>query len=291
MNTKDIIPTEVVKEVYSDGVSPALKEVGKFGKDIVKTIRLLTIPIQYTAHVQDRLEKYFEKISKEIPDEHKVVPPEPILIPILEKLKYHDPDDIKDELSKMYQELLRKSFDKTTTSIVHPSFIDIIGQLSPDEVNLFNQIADGYKYYNIVLVYDDYHNEGKLYIQDDSFIRIIENKDKKEMSFSDKKKQIIKNLDMISISFTDLLNSEYAQAYIEHLEKLGLIENYKQYPNDVKYTIRVKDKKSEHLFNKSKYSYLKNISVKSKAYRLTEFGKLFHNVVTFPRSQTAFGSV
>lgn len=67
MDTKDIIPTEVVKEVYSDGVSPALKEIGKFGEDIVKTIRLLTIPIQYTAHIQDRLEKHFEKIAKEIP--------------------------------------------------------------------------------------------------------------------------------------------------------------------------------------------------------------------------------
>ena len=165
MNTKDIIPAEVVKEVYNDGVSPALKEIGKFGKDIVKTIRLLTTPIQYTAHIQDRLEKHFEKISKEIPEECKVVPPEPILIPILEKLKYHDPDDIKDELSKMYQELLKKSFDKTTTSIVHPSFVDIIGQLSPDEVSLLDQVAYGYEYHNMVLVYDDYNNKGKLYIQ------------------------------------------------------------------------------------------------------------------------------
>ena len=42
MNTKDIIPTEVVKEVYSDGISPVWKEIGKFGKNIIKTIKLLT---------------------------------------------------------------------------------------------------------------------------------------------------------------------------------------------------------------------------------------------------------
>ena len=173
MIEKDIIPTEVVKEVYSDGVSPALKEIGKFGKDIVKTIRLLTIPIQYTAHIQDRLEKHFEKIAKEIPKENRVVPPEPILIPILEKLKYHDADNIKDELSKMYQELLKKSFDKNTTSIVHPSFVDIIGQLSPDEVSLFNQISHTHKYYNKVFVYDDYDKKGQLYVQDNNFIRIV----------------------------------------------------------------------------------------------------------------------
>ena len=282
MDTKDIIPTEVVKEVYNDSMSPAFKEVGKFGKDIVKTVRLLTIPIQYTAHIQDRIEKHFEKLSKEIPKENRVIPPEPILIPILEKLKYYDSDNIQDELSKMYQELLKKSFDKNTISIVHPSFVDIIGQLSPDEVSLFNQIATNYKYFNLVFVYEDYENQGKLYVQDDNFVRIVENnfQTKKEISFTDKKKQIIKNLDMISISFSNLLNVEYAQAYLEHLEKLGLIENYKQYPNNQSYTIRKNCEKKEQILNKGKYTHFENIDVKSKAYRLTEFGNLFYNVVS-----------
>lgn len=182
----------------------------------------------------------------------------------------------------MYQELLKKSFDKNTTSIVHPSFVDIIGQLSPDEVNLFNQISYKHKYYNQVFVYDDYDNSGKLYVQDNNFIRIVRNnfQRKKEVSLSDKKKEIIKNLDMISISFSNLLNVEYAQAYLEHLEKLGLIENYQQYPNNESYTIRIKCKKKEQVLNKGKYTCLENINVKSKAYRLTEFGNLFHKVVS-----------
>ena len=93
------------------------------------------------------------------------------------------------------------------------------------------------------------------------------------------KKRIFKSLGRISISFSDLLNIEYAQAYLEHLEKLGLIENYQQYPNVRNYTIRVKSKRKEQILSKGKYTCLDNIRVKSKAYRLTKFGNLFHNIV------------
>jgi hypothetical protein len=41
-----VIDSEIAKETYKDAASPAMKEIGGFAQDAVKTFRLFTAPIQ-----------------------------------------------------------------------------------------------------------------------------------------------------------------------------------------------------------------------------------------------------
>ena len=59
---------EVVREAYGDVASKPLKQLGKFGEDIAKTIRLVLFPIQYAASLQDRLESYLDRAVKQVPE-------------------------------------------------------------------------------------------------------------------------------------------------------------------------------------------------------------------------------
>ena len=68
-------------------------------------------------------------------DEVCAVPPE-VGVPILEKLSYVT----NEELSEMYIELLAKASQKQSANVAHPSFVNIINNISPDEAILMRSI-------------------------------------------------------------------------------------------------------------------------------------------------------
>ncbi|WP_053064246.1 hypothetical protein [Caballeronia mineralivorans] len=84
------IPPEVLKAAYEDTLSPALKETGKFGLDLVKALRLVALPIQYAAALQDRLATHLRKSIERVPEDRRVPPVESLALPIAEQLKYYD---------------------------------------------------------------------------------------------------------------------------------------------------------------------------------------------------------
>ena len=51
---KALLPEKVVEMAYDDLVSGPARDLGKVGADIVKTMRLLLVPLQITAAFQDR---------------------------------------------------------------------------------------------------------------------------------------------------------------------------------------------------------------------------------------------
>ena len=135
---------ETIQPIYKDTISPVLQEIGSFTQDAVKTIRLLTAPIQYGAHLQDRLVRHLEKSLKNIPQEKLVKPHDSIQIPILEQLKNYQNEEHYDEviIAKMFQNLLSSAYNKDTSKLVHPRFSKIISDLSPDEAFLFHYMAE-----------------------------------------------------------------------------------------------------------------------------------------------------
>ncbi len=60
MNPIDIIDKTVnsktVEKAYDDAVSKPAKQLGELAEDFLKTIRLLSFPLQITAVIQDKLE-------------------------------------------------------------------------------------------------------------------------------------------------------------------------------------------------------------------------------------------
>ena len=87
--------------------------------------------------IENNLNKYRQKIEK-IPENNiQSVVPE-IGVPILEKLMY-----VSDEiLVELYTELLAKASDKEKCDSTHPSFVNIINNLSPKEIRILEFIYE-----------------------------------------------------------------------------------------------------------------------------------------------------
>ncbi|MFJ3317174.1 Abi-alpha family protein [Herbaspirillum huttiense] len=136
-----LLPPEVVTNVYNDALSPAVKQFGQFGEDVLKVARLVLFPIQYAATLQDRLAKHLKTSIEQVPPARRVVPPEPLAAPIVEQLKYHDDAS---EIGRLFINLLSRAMDKERSGEAHPAFVQIIGQLAPDEAVLIGQIAQSF---------------------------------------------------------------------------------------------------------------------------------------------------
>ena len=73
-------------------------------------------------------------------DPNKIVQPEPyVAVPALQAISYSMNND---ELRNLYANLLSKSMNIDTKDSVHPSFVEIIKQLSPFDAILLKKIAD-----------------------------------------------------------------------------------------------------------------------------------------------------
>lgn len=127
------------REVYGDLLKPGVTQVGKALSTVVGLGNTILWPVQLLNErgrlsLEANLERYREKLSK-IPEE-KISPVVPeIGVPIAEKLSYvSDPD-----LREMYTTLLAKASIHESQASVHPSFVNVLNNLTPDEAQLLKQ--------------------------------------------------------------------------------------------------------------------------------------------------------
>ncbi|MGR5150188.1 DUF4393 domain-containing protein [Photobacterium alginatilyticum] len=123
--------------IYQDAVQPAAKEIGKALGTVAKTVNVALAPVSALVWGYDRIKdfvdnKVTEKLSG-VPEENIVTPPPHVAGPALESLRYTGSID---ELKELYANLLASSMNSETTQNAHPSFVEIIKQLSPDEAKL-----------------------------------------------------------------------------------------------------------------------------------------------------------
>jgi hypothetical protein len=128
-----------VKDIYQDAASPGMREAGKLGSDVVKTILLALAPIQIAAAYQDRLRSFLDMSVRRIDEQRRIPPPAQILGPVLENIRY-EPEDT--EIDKMFSELLSRSMDSERASEAHPSYPMIIRQLSSDEAKVLRLLKN-----------------------------------------------------------------------------------------------------------------------------------------------------
>lgn len=126
----------LLKEVYGDLAKPGVSQVGKalgavmgLGNTILWPIYLLNEKANLA--LKNNLEKYRKRMESVSEEEVVEVPPE-VGTPIAEKFSYIT----NDELSDLYIELLAKASTFETAKIAHPSFANVIDNLSPDEAIL-----------------------------------------------------------------------------------------------------------------------------------------------------------
>ena len=261
--TKDI--AEAVKgiveavPVYQDVLQPAAKEIGKALQTVTKTIHIALAPISALVWGYEQIKDFVScKLTKKlanVPQESIITPKVSIAGPTLEALRFcGDEEDIKE----MYANLLASSMNAITANGVHPAFVEIIKQLTPDEAKLIK-----------------YFSKDRLFPVIDISSKQIESKDLGSIT-------VLNNYSLFGYEAA----CEYPNItpqYLDNLSRLGLIE----IPDDLYYTaLGVYDEIENHpdineIREKIEKDKLKKIEISRKILRLTYFGKQFCKVCVF----------
>lgn len=129
---------EVLPQTTSETDGALSTLVGWFNNVVLYHVKKANITYRY------KLEYFEEELKSkiiQIPQEHEHSPHLMIAGPTLEALKYAFDEEA---LREMYVNLLVSSMDARKDDIVHPSFVDIIRQLSPLDA-LFLQYLKGHR--------------------------------------------------------------------------------------------------------------------------------------------------
>ena len=135
------VAKEVAKDVYADAGKPIAKPTGELLGLVPRAIKAALEPVEKwvlqreynIAETKLLLEKKLENVYPEL-----IEVPEPfIAVPALQYISYCMDNE---ELRDMYATLLANSMNKVVKKGVHPAFIEIIKQLSPDEAKILRYI-------------------------------------------------------------------------------------------------------------------------------------------------------
>lgn len=211
------------KEIYKDLFQPGMRKVGQALETVLDVSNIILLPLKLInekskIYFDNNIKRYSEKLnSKEEPVDQV---PEYLGLPILDKLTYLQ----ENELSEAFINLLTKASYAKTFNLVHPSFINILNNLSVDEAK-------------ILLYYKNHTRIPFIDIYIYSKLSSINTKNKKIKSREELKESISKlfepsenayikwawNLTLIQKE-VDLIFPENIDIYIENLSRNGLIE-------------------------------------------------------------------
>lgn len=120
--------------IYQDAVQPLAKETGKALGTIGKAVNVALTPISLVVWGYDQISDFLEtKVSEKlenISEDRISTPPPNVAGPAVEALKFTGHDET---LKDMFANLIANSLDSKTVLEAHPSFVDIIKNLSSDE--------------------------------------------------------------------------------------------------------------------------------------------------------------
>lgn len=134
-----LLNAKVTEKAYDDAVSPAAREAGCLGEDLVKAFRLFTAPIQLLANWQDRFRMWLDNVRSRVPAGRQVEAPAYIAGPVLLNLRFIEDDNI---LRRLYMELLTRAIDSEGQHLVHPAFVKILEQMAQEEALLLYHLRN-----------------------------------------------------------------------------------------------------------------------------------------------------
>jgi len=145
--TKNVIDAigGIVKAVpvYQDAIQPAAKELGKALGTATKSLNVLLAPIEVVIWGYERIKtKLIDELSQKvchIPEEKRITPKPYIAVPAIEALRYLGHDD---SLRRLYVNLLASAMNTETAHRAHPSFVEIIKQLTSDEAKILQVLSE-----------------------------------------------------------------------------------------------------------------------------------------------------
>ena len=137
----------ILEKTYDDVVHPTAKSVGNTLSLVPRTIGVwLGKWEKWVVNGEESIRLTAQAVREKVAiiPEEKLSEPEPyVAIPVIQQLSYcYD----SNELREMYANLLVSSMNIDTKNQVHPSFVDIIKQLTPDEAKLLKKLSSGTSY-------------------------------------------------------------------------------------------------------------------------------------------------
>lgn len=128
-------------EIYGDLARPGVQQAGKALGTVMGLGNTILWPIQWAnersrVYLERNLEDYRSRLAALPMDKVVEVPPE-IGVPLAEKLGYVS--DTK--LADLYVTLLAKASSSECSWQAHPSFVNVINNLTPDEAQLLEQFV------------------------------------------------------------------------------------------------------------------------------------------------------
>lgn len=147
-------------EIYKDLAKPALQEVGSVAG---RTVKALLSPIRGMLWGWERIEMFVEeellKRFERIAEERRKSPEPEIAVPLLQALTYTAQNET---LREMYINLLANSMDSEKEKVVHPSFVEIIKQMSSLDAKVFAKLSQNSGYQKIINPTIAIKGEGKF---------------------------------------------------------------------------------------------------------------------------------
>lgn len=139
--TKEIAK-ELAKDVYSDGGKPIVKATGELVGLVPRAVKAALAPIEkwvlQREYNIEETKKLLEEKLKNVSPELIQSPEAYVAVPALQYISYCVDNE---ELRNMYANLLANSMNAVVKNGVHPGFVEIIKQLSPDEAKILRYFA------------------------------------------------------------------------------------------------------------------------------------------------------
>lgn len=130
---------EVIKEVKD---TKTMEEADKTSALVVRAIHAALSPLEKWVLQKEynlaETKKLLEEKLKDTPTENIITPPSYVAVPALQSIAYCM-DDI--QLRDMYAELLAHAMNSETVDNVHPTFVEIIKQMSPFDALVFKELT------------------------------------------------------------------------------------------------------------------------------------------------------
>lgn len=154
--------SKLAPEVYQDIAKPAAKEIGDVAG---RTVKALLAPVRGLLWGWEKIEQVVtEGINKrfeKIPEERRKTPDPEIAVPLMQALTYTAQNET---LREMYLNLLANSMDSTMSKITHPSFVEIIKQMSSLDAKVFDKLSQKTGYQKAINPNVEIYGQGKMFI-------------------------------------------------------------------------------------------------------------------------------
>lgn len=134
----DLGVSEVIKEVKD---MKTISEMDNTAALIPRAIRAALSPLEkWIAQRESNLAATYKELEpklKNVPIENIITPPAYVAVPALQAISYCMDDD---QLREMFAELLAHAMNAETVGNVHPTYVEIIKQMSPYDALVFKRL-------------------------------------------------------------------------------------------------------------------------------------------------------